>query len=163
MKIYWFSFGITDPRTYSGLSPTFIQFFDQSGATLAPPAITEPFTGSGEYKFTYYCGYSTSIAFLIDGDTTGSTLTSANLRYIRGNLDPNDTLSLVVGNTASSFGTTASPSTVMGYAKRSREWLEGAQQFLKSSGQWSIYDRGASTLLGIKILTNDTTGVTAIP
>jgi hypothetical protein len=162
MKSYWLSFGNQDPRTYTALgsSVIFIQFFNQLGQTLAPPGITEVFTGSGAYKFDYSVGYSTSIFFLVDG---GATLNSS-VRYVRGVLDPVDTLDISVGFTNSSFGdTSASPGDLFGYLKRQREWLEGTQSFIKSSGAWSIYNRGASTLLGIKTITNDSTGVTAIP
>lgn len=159
-KTYWLSFNSVDPRSNSGLAPTFIQFFNQLGQTLTPPGITEVFSGSGRYSFNYSAGYSTSVCFLIDGATTGLQ----NARYIQGTLDPIDTLDLVVGYTASSFGdTSAAPGDVIGYLKRQREWLEGTQTFNKSSGAWAVYNRGASTLLGLKTLTNSTTGVTAIP
>lgn len=159
-KTYWMSFSTVDPRTFTGLAPTFIQFFNQNGQTLAPPGITEVFTGSGRYSFSYSVGYSTSIAFLCDGATTGL----GNARYLQGILDPVDTLDVVLGYTASSFGdTSASPGDIFGYLKRSREWIEGTQTFNKSTGAWSVYNRGASTLLGLKTLTNSTSGVTAIP
>jgi hypothetical protein len=157
-KTYWLSFGNTDPRTYAGLAPTFIQFFDQTGATLSPPAISAGMTGW--YKFNYSVGYSTSIAFLVDGATTGLP---SDIRYIRGVLDPVDTMDLVIGYTASSFGTTAVPQDLFGYMRRTREWLEGVQNFVSSSGVWNVYDKGASVLLGAKTLTSSTTGVTAIP
>lgn len=158
MKYYWLSFGNTDPRTYTGLAPTFIQFFDQTGSNVTPPAITEPVVGSGAYRFSYYTGYSSAIYFLVDGATSGL---SADIRYINGSLDPNDTISLVAGNTLSTFGTTVAPTDLFGYAKRSREWLEGSQNFIKTSGQWNVLDRGASVLLGTKTLTSSVSGVTA--
>jgi len=159
MKNYWVSFGSSDPRTFTGLSPTFIQFFNQLGQTLLPPGITEIFAGSGAYRFQYSSGYSTSIFFTVDG---GATL-AAGLRYVRGVLDPIDTLDLVLGYTASSIGSTSTdPSDALGYLKRALEFREGEQNFLKNSGEWSIYSRGASTLLRTKVLTNSTTGVTAL-
>ncbi len=162
MKPYWLTFGSGDPRTYTalGASVTMIQFFNHLGQTLAPPGITEIFVGSGAYKFEYSVGYSTSIYFLCDG---GATLNSS-VRYIRGVLDPVSAVDLALGWTGSSIGSTSvDPVDVMGHEKRRQEWLEGNQTFLKSSGQWAIYSRGASTQLGLKTLTNNITGVTAIP
>ncbi len=159
MKNYWISFGSQDPRTYTGLGPTFIQFFNQLGQTLAPPGITEIFTGSGAYTFQYSSGYSTSVRFLVDG---GATLNNS-IRYVSGVLDPIDTMDISVGYTGSSIGSTSiDPSDVYGYSKRALEFNEGAQDFLKSSGQWFIFSRGASTLLRVKAITNSATGVTAV-
>jgi hypothetical protein len=160
VKNYWISFGANDPRTQSGLSPTFIQFFDALGHTLSPPGITEIFVGSGAYKFQHTAGYSTSVWFLVDGATSGL----GSLRYVSGVLDPIDTLDVVLGYTGSSIGTTSvDPGDLFGHEKRRQDFDEGVQTFLKSSGQWSIFSRGASTLLTVKTLTNSTTGVTAIP
>ncbi len=132
MKNYWVSFGVNDPRTYTGLSPTFIMYFNQLGVTLAPPGVTEIFAGSGFYRFQASIGWSQSVAFLVDGGASAGTA-----RYVRGTLDSSDSLDLTVGYTASSFGdTAANPGDVMGYLKRNHE------------------------LLSIKTLTQDTTGVT---
>lgn len=158
MKNYWITFGSTDPRTYTGLGPTFIQFFNLLGQTLAPPGITEIFTGSGAYTFQYNSGYSTSVYFLVDG---GATL-SSNVRYVRGVLDPIDSVDVIMGYTASSFGTTALPTDLFGYVQRLVQFNEGQQTFLKNSGSWSIFSKGSSVLLAQKTLTNSTTGVTAL-
>lgn len=158
MKNYWLSFGSQDPRTYTGLSPTFIQYFNQLGATLSPPGITEVFAGSGFYRFQASIGWSQSVAFLVDGGAS-----AAAARYVRGTLDSSDALDLTVGYTASSFGDTAiEPGNVFGLVKRLQENLEGNSGFLKSSGAWSILSRGSSTLLITKILTQDTTGITKL-
>ncbi len=162
MKTYWVSFGSQDPRTYTalGASVSFIQFFNQNGQTLAAPGISEMFTGSGAYAFQYSVGFSQSIWGLIDG---GATL-NASVRYVRVQLDPVDTLDLVVGYTASNFGNTGGVAPdVLGYLKRINEWLSGTQTFNNTTGAWSVYDRSASTLLGLKTLTNSVSGVTAIP
>ncbi len=161
MKTYWLTFGNSDPRTYTGLgsSVIFIQFFNQLGQTLAAPGITEIFAGSGAYQFNYSSGYSTSVYFLVDG---GATLNSS-VRYIRGVLDPIDSLDISLGYTASSFGSTSTdPADVFGFLKRAQEFNEGNQTFLKSSGQWQIFSRGSSTLFAIKTLTNSATGVTKL-
>ncbi len=158
MKNYWISFGTSDPRTYTGLSPTFLLFFNHLGATAAPPGITEMYAGSGGYRFQYSVGWSQSFWFLCDGGAS-----AGNFRYIQGSLDSSDAIDLAVGYTASSFGTTLlGPDGLFGYAKRSMEYQEGNATFLKSSGVWSIFSRGSSTLLSTKVLTQDTTGVTKL-
>lgn len=159
MKNYWLSFGANDPRTNTGLAPTFIQFFDQLGATQAPPGITEIFAGSGGYRFQYDVGFSSSIWFLVDG---GATLATSD-RYVRGVLDPSQKIDLAIGYTGSGYGSTSiEPVDVMGLLKRNQEFQEGNQTFLKSSGNWSIFSRGSSTLLASKVISSSTTGVTRI-
>ena len=160
MKDYWVSFGSGNPAIYTGLSLSFLQFGNATGSTFAVPGITEMYPG--RYRFQYDVGVTTNIVFTIDGGATLGAATST-LRFVSGVLDPMDQVNLQVGSTVSSFGTTAFPGDLFGFAKRQSEWLEGAQQFVKNSGQWSIYNRGASVLLGLKTLTNSTTGVTAIP
>lgn len=81
---YWFAFG-TKPSTYTGLAPTFITFVNSSGQTIAPPTITETYSGTGLYKVNYNA--TQTIAFVMDGATTGL---SDSLRYIFGVFDPND-------------------------------------------------------------------------
>lgn len=115
-KKYWLKFGSGDPASTSGLAPTFIHFIKFDGTTLTPPGITQPITGVGMYQFTYTPSFS--IAFAIDGATTG--LSSSN-RYIFGNLDPNDRLDEIIGeqgSTLSAIGTTliAQGATVSGIA-----------------------------------------------
>lgn len=102
-KTYWFQFGSQDPRSYTGLSPTFIQFVNQLGATLSPPGITESPAGFGFYRANYTVGASTSVAFLIDG---GATL-SNTVRYISGNIFGNENLDYV-GSTLLAIGSTTS-------------------------------------------------------
>ncbi len=171
-KTYWFTFSTQDPRTYTGLAPTFVQFVNQLGQTLAPPGITETFVGTGFYRSDYTVGLSTSIQFLVDG---GATL-SPSVRYITGNIFEQNSLDTLgttlltvanvaplIGSTVASFGSTSvDPSTVFGYLRRALEVQEGNQTFLKSSGQWSILSRGSSALLTTKLLSSDTTGVTRI-
>lgn len=161
MKSYKLNFNSNgiDPRTFTGLSPTFISFYSPFGTTYVPPGITEPLVGSGDYFFQYDIGQTTPIWFLVDG---GATLNS-NVRYLGGVIDQLDIVDQVVGYTGSSVGdTSVSPGTVMGFISRLREFNEGNSSFLKSSGEWSIYTRGSSTLLSVKTLTNSTTGVTKL-
>ena len=102
MKNYILTFGSGDPRSSSGLSPTFVLFYDLlSGSTITPPGITEIYAGSGMYRFQF--GTSQSVGFLADG---GSGLSDKN-RYIPGNLDPIKAVDEKVGYTDSSFGTNA--------------------------------------------------------
>jgi RNA 3'-terminal phosphate cyclase-like protein len=94
---YWFAFG-PQPSTASGLAPTFITFVNSSGATIAPPTITETYVGTGLYKANYNA--TQTIAFVLDGATTSLT---TNIRYIFGVFDPEDT----AGQTLVAFGNTA--------------------------------------------------------
>lgn len=118
-KTYWFTFSTQDPRTYTGLAPTFIQFVNQLGATLPPPGITESPAGFGFYRSNYTVGASTSVAFLVDG---GATL-SSSIRYISGNIFGTENLDYVgatiiaIGTTLVAIGTTVSAigSTVSGF------------------------------------------------
>ncbi len=152
MKTYWLQFGSGNPATNTGLTPTLIQFFDQTGATLAAPGVTEIFSGSGLYRFFY--APTLSIAFVADG---GAAL-SATDRYVTGVLDPIQSVDEKMGTTDSSFGSTSvDPSTALGYLKRLQEFLEGNAVFTKATGVWDVYSRGSSTLLRTKTLTNDLT------
>jgi len=155
-KQYWLKFGNGDPRTNTGLTPTFIIFQDTAGAAVAsPPGVTEPGSGTGLYRFEY--GVTASIVFTADG---GSGLADAD-RYVTGVLDPVQAVDEKVGTTESSFGSTsADPSTLMGFAKRNQEFQEGDATFTKATGKWQINSRGASTLLREKTLANSTTSAT---
>lgn len=97
MKTYTARFGTGDPRTFSGLSPTFLIFQVATGSTVTPPGITEIPTASGLYYWNW--GTTTPIAFLLDGLTT--SLGSG--RYVTGQLDPADR-SDEYGNTLIAFG-----------------------------------------------------------
>ena len=101
---YWFAFG-PQPSATSGLSPTFITFVNGSGVTIAPPSIAETYVGTGLYKVSYTA--TQTIAFVLDGATTG--LATGN-RYIFGVFDTEDTIGQTlpaIGNTMIALGTTA--------------------------------------------------------
>jgi len=104
---YWLRFNASvAPYTTSGLAPTFISFAKYDGTTLAPPGITAPFASLGIYQFTYTPSFS--IAFVVDGATTG--LANAD-RYIVGVLDPLDSLAvdlLAMGGSISVLSTASS-------------------------------------------------------
>ena len=102
-KIYWFSFS-PNPSDTANLTPVFLNFAKFDGTTLAAPGITQPFTGTGFYQFTYTPTFS--IAFKIDGATTGGGLTTS-IRYIVGSLDPSDRTDELLaeqGSTLSAIG-----------------------------------------------------------
>lgn len=199
MANYWFSFG-SQPSAAASLSPTFITFTNTSGATSAAPAITERPPGSGLYTVSY--GATVSMAFILDGATTGL---GTSQRYIPGCFDPQDNMSAtltviggslavmgvtlsaigttlagmgntlssigvtgaglaaLIGDTSSSFGSTsADPTTVFGFLKRSQEMAEGNRSYAKASGLLDYYSRGSSTLLIEKVITDNTAGTTCI-
>jgi hypothetical protein len=100
-KNYSMRFGSGDPRTLTGLSPTFLIFVRLTdGATIAPPAITESLTSSGLYQFSF--GTTQPISFLVDAATTSPGLTG---RYVTGQIDPADR-SDEYGNTLIALGMT---------------------------------------------------------
>lgn len=127
MKYYGVRFGSGDPRTYTGLAPTFLYFVNMAtNATIAPPTITEMFANTGIYTFSY--GTTTPMAFLIDAATTTP---GSNGRYVNGQLDPADradeysttliaigTTNFALGTTSVAIGTslTARGNTLLGYA-----------------------------------------------
>lgn len=157
-KTYWLTFGSGDPRTNTGLAPTFIIFENNLGATFTPPAITEPVAGTGFYKFGYSLGSSFSIAFCVDGATTAL---SSSDRYIKGSLDAVQSVDQSVGFQPDSFGSTSvDPQTMFGYLKRMQELQEGDATFNKATGTWLISSRGSSTLLRTKALNNLASSIT---
>ncbi len=179
MKTYWVRFGGGDPRTTSGLSPTFLLFYNNLGSVITPPAISEIAASSGLYSFAW--GTSVPMAFLIDGATTG--LGSVN-RYITGSLDPADRADeygntlVAIGNStyassvSLSFGisgigsptspigdSVTDPTTLFGYLKRALEVSEGQQLFTKIAGTWNMLDRTGATTLRTRTITNSASTV----
>lgn len=154
-KDYWMAFGSGNPADNTGLTPTMTIFQTSGGTAIAAPAITEPGSGTGLYKFSY--GPTASIIFVCDG---GAGLDSGD-RYIIGALDPIQAVDEKVGSSSDSFGSTSvDPTTIFGYVKRNLEFNEGDASFNKSTGVWDISSRGSSTLLREKTLTNNTTAAT---
>lgn len=105
-KTYTMQFGSGDPRTFTGLAPTFLIFVNaSSGATIAAPAISEALAGSGLYKFAW--GTTTPIAFLADAFTTSPGTVG---RYVTGQIDPADrsdeygTTMIAIGTTLLGYG-----------------------------------------------------------
>lgn len=154
-KTYYLKFGSGDPRPNTGLFPTFIIFSASGMTALAAPGVTEMPALSGLYQFQY--GPTGPIVFLADG---GAAL-SAGDRYISATLDPIQAVDNQIGFATDSFGTTVSdPSTLWGMAKRALENFEGDAIFTKATGIWQIFNRGSTTLLRQKSLTNTTTSST---
>lgn len=167
-KTYVLSFGTGDSRNYSGLLPTFLLFFDNTGTNQAKPTITELVAGSGAYGFSYTISATQSIYFLAN---TATTLPTANDNYIRGVIDPvlavdqsTNSLAAAIGATTDSIGSTSvDPGTMYGFLKRLTEFNEGDSIFTASTGVWQIYNRtglGTTTLLRTKTLVNNSTSVT---
>ena len=103
-KVYYLRFGSGDPRTFTGLAPTFLIYKKFDGTALTAPGITEPIASSGIYQFT--TSPSFSIAFLAYGNTTSIPSASA---YVVGNLDPtdaNDDAINILGTTLIATGAT---------------------------------------------------------
>ncbi len=157
-KTFVLQFGSGDPRSFSGLTPTFIIFSTSLGNTaMTAPGISEVITGSGFYDFVY--GPTISISFLADG---GSGLAVTD-RYITGVLDPIQAVDQTIGQPYDSFGSTnVDPGTVIGYSKRNLEYNEGNAIFNKATGVWDVYSRGSSTLLFEKQLANNTSQATKV-
>lgn len=154
LKFYQLNFGgDVDPTTVAGLTPTFTQFWNVgAGTTAAPPGITQLYAGA--YFFQYDCPVGTQISFLVDG---GSALSSG--RFIRSDLTAIQGMDVVIGSTASAFGTSSTdPGQLMGMVRRTQEFLEGLQNFNKTSGIYTAESRGGSLLM-TKTLTNTTAEV----
>lgn len=107
-KTYWLRFGAGDPRTFTGLAPTFLIFSQANGSAVTPPSISENPASSGLYNFTW--GTTTSIGFLADAATTSP---GAALRYVAGSIDPADradeygTTIVAIGTSNIALGTTS--------------------------------------------------------
>lgn len=92
-KVYWLKFGSGDPRPNTGMTPTFLQFFDSTGQTYAPPSIAEikygGATATGVYGFSYTIGASSlnSLYFLAYSITAVSSGSTSD-QYVTGVLDP---------------------------------------------------------------------------
>lgn len=151
-KVYYLKFGSGDSRPYTGLFPTFIIFSAGGVTAISAPGVTELPSGSGLYQFLY--GPTLATVFEADG---GSNL-SAGDRYIAGTLDPIQAVDQQLGFSTDSFGSTSvDPPSIWGYVKRIQELFEGNATYTKATGIWNMFNRGSSTLLRQKALTNTTT------
>lgn len=154
LKDYWFSIGVGDPSTYTGLTPSFTVFNTTDGAAT-PPVIDELPVGSGLYHFQY--GATMGTVFVIDAGVS----VDPTLRYVKSTLDPIQAVDLGLGFSSDSYGdTTTDPTTVFGLLKRSQEMEEGNSIYDKSTGILYFYPRGASTAIQIKTISNTSVNVT---
>lgn len=157
MKTYWVSPADSSAAlsSYTGLTPTFTVFVNQSGSTATPPGITESPGGLGTYRFTY------GPTLGMFGEIDWGVGVPAAVRYTKIALDPIQAVDEHVGgilNNADSIGSTVTdPTTVIGFLKRSLEFWEGNADFIKASGQWFIYDRGGTNVIRVKQLQNNAT------
>lgn len=155
---YYLVFGSGDPSGNSGLAPTFTVFQNAAGGATTAPSISEIST-SGIYTFSYTpLG---SINFVVDGATTGL---SASNRYITGSLDVGDTLqNLDVGTASDSIGDSASdPTSLFGFVRRIKEWLEGQSTYTKATGGFVVKDSTGATTISSQIITDNDTTVTKV-
>ena len=110
-KVYYLKFGSGDPRPNTGITPTFLQFFDSTGQAYTAPSIAEikygGITASGIYGFSYLIGISTlnPIYFLAYSATAVSSGLSSD-QYITGVLDPVLATDQALGVTTSNLGAT---------------------------------------------------------
>lgn len=154
-KLYYLKFGSGDSRPYTGLFPTFVIFSAQGLTAIAAPGVTELPAGSGLYQFQY--GATQATIFLVDG---GSNLSSGD-RYISATLDPIQSVDQQVGFQTDSFGSTSTDATTLwGSTKRLLEFFEGDSIYTKATGIWQLFNRGQTTLLRTKSLTNTNTSAT---
>lgn len=75
-------FRASDGTPFTGQTPTFSNYTDETGSAVTPPAISE--IGGGLYKFTPVFPTDHGIAFVIDAGA------SAASRYVYGYLRPED-------------------------------------------------------------------------
>lgn len=69
----------------------------------------------------------------------------------------------LIGSTGDSFGTdSVDPTTLFGFMKRLQELGEGDSIYTKSTGVWAIYNRGSTTTLRSKTITDSATTVTKV-
>lgn len=153
---YGLTFGSGDCRSFTGLSPTFVLFVTDGGTFMTPPTVTEIGTTTGLYYFTYTPSATYTIFFQADG---GASITDNTLRYVKGTLDPISNVDQYVGFSVDSYGTTAVPTSIYGFVKRIEQLWKADGSFSKTTGVWSQYAQGTSTLLFQKTFANSTSSV----
>lgn len=150
-KTFFFKFGSGNPATNTGLSPTLIYFYDQSGTTLVAPSVTEALTGSGIYKFSYTP--TLAIAFVADGATTA--LANAD-RYVTAALDPVQTMDQPINDATlgvSAMATKIINGLVPGYS------LEIAGYSIQIAGYSTQIAGQSSIISGISLLSTQLSGI----
>lgn len=159
-KLYWVRFGSANPQEFAGLSPTFISFVRNDGASLGRPSIAEIGVSTGLYGFTFAVGSTFSVGFTVDG---GSSISDQSARYVTGSLDPILDVDQRVGFEYDPVGgTLIGATTIFGLVWRLRAFLEAAENFNKSTGAWTKYEYGTSTMILQRTLSNDITETTKL-
>jgi hypothetical protein len=147
-KTYIVSFGSGNPQASTGLRPTFL-IFSAGAMAVSPPGVTETPISSGLYQFNY--GPTIATAYLLDG---AGSLSSVD-RYIAGVLDPLQAVDQQLGFILSdTFGGTAVPTALSGYFKRFTEFMEADEIYTKATALWRVFNRGQTTLLRTKSMTD---------
>jgi len=148
--IYYFNYGTT----------TSISFLADA-ATTSPGAALRYVTGSIDPADRADEYGNTLVAISTTLSALGNTSIALGLTTNAIAAGFNTTLTALIGTTASSFGGLSTmPVDLFGYVKRFAENLEGNQSYDKSAFTLSFYDRGSSTLLATKTITNSATLVT---
>lgn len=85
----------------------------------------------------------------------GTTLSGIGTSFVAG--------SSLIGSASDSFGTSSvDPTTLFGFMKRIQELQEGDSIYTKATGVWAIYNRGSTTVLRQKTITDSATQVTKV-
>lgn len=146
---YYLKFGSGEPSNNTGLSPSFTVFQNVAGGATTAPGITE-IASTGIYYFQYEP--FGSISFVADG--VSASLSSAD-RYIVGSLEESDRTQQSVGLLSDVIGDNSTdPSTLFGYIKRIKNWLEGDTIYNKTTGNLSTYDVSGVTQLGSQTISS---------
>lgn len=157
-KTFFFKFGSGNPATNTGLSPTLIYFYDQSGTTLVAPSVTEALTGSGIYKFSYTP--TLAIAFVADGATTA--LTNAD-RYVTAALDPVQTMDQPINDSTlgvSAMATKIINGLVPGYSLEIAGYSIQIAGYSTQIAGYSTQIAGQSSIIsGISLLSTQLSGI----
>src|SRR6267142_5896026 len=151
-KVYALNFGSGNPQVNAGLSPTLFIFraigistYPNGVTNIIGPTVIELGVSSGFYTFTYDPSPTFAIFFVADG---GSALISPD-RYVKGVLDPIQSVDVKVGTNLDDIGNGSSaidPITVMGLVKRLYAFNEGQATFVKGTALWSVYAKGSTVL-----------------
>ncbi len=100
---------------------------------------------------------TTSVAFVT---TINTNLTSQGLTLVAMGVSLTN-IGLMIGTTASSFGSTSiDPVDLYGFLKRAQEMAEGNQTYTKGTTLLDFFNRGSSTLLREKTITDSTATTT---
>lgn len=151
---YYLVFGKGDPSDNTGLAPTFTVFQNAAGGATTAPSITEIST-TGIYTFDY--APLGSINFVASGVTTGLI---ASDRFIVGSLDIGDEYANNIGLITDPIGDSATdPTTLFGFMRRVKSWLEGQSTFTKSSGTWVCKEETGATTLSSRVITDNVTTI----